>query len=228
MAASKQELFSKYNSKFLEAVCEGNIKVIEETLNNGANIEAKNNVGMTGVYLAIRYEQPEALNYLLERGANVEATIGGCHTPLMDAARFCHFDMVDLLLKAGASPEKKDSNGETALNLLLQQRGLYIYSTDEDFRKKLHDCAERISKKMGLKEDNIEDEDKSLPKSYRIGCKVVKVDRYHPVIIESSTNSPAVSQLTMFGSKDRPENERLDPEDEQEDNQYNGQFMARK
>ena len=101
-------------------------EIISLLLSRGADIDATDRVGRTGLYQMLNYWTSHgslpALRLLLSRGADVNmartrssgfAGVAG-RTPLHNAAGGGKIDCVRMLLRAGADPELRDCDGLTA------------------------------------------------------------------------------------------------------------------
>ena len=79
---------------------DGNPEVVELLLENGADVNAKDDFG-TPLHDASRNGRTEVVELLLERGAEVEAKNKDGRTPLHDASRNGHTKIAKLLLENG-------------------------------------------------------------------------------------------------------------------------------
>ena len=112
-AAQSQEL----ESILLEAASAGNTDMVRSFLENGANIEIKNDVGATPLIFASAKGQKEVVALLLDKGANVNAKTTTGITPLMAAASGGYPEIVKLLLAKGADVSARDQQGRTAFSM---------------------------------------------------------------------------------------------------------------
>jgi len=111
------------NSSIWIAVKEGNIKGIGKWVKYGANIdEVGGNMGCTPLYVAVRYEQREAMQLLIREGANVNACNENGDTPLLLSVSMGSEYFTDFLLSAGASVHTCASNGNTVLQIAITKR----------------------------------------------------------------------------------------------------------
>ncbi|MBU0581296.1 MAG: ankyrin repeat domain-containing protein [Candidatus Margulisbacteria bacterium] len=109
----------------------GNIKIMESLLKNGADINAKTNdfigedadyYGYTPLHMAIVYDQKDAVLFLVEHGANIELTDAAKQTPLLIAARKRNGkDILQILLNKGANLYVKDSFNNNILLIAAQE-----------------------------------------------------------------------------------------------------------
>ena len=112
-AAQSQNL----ESILLEAASAGNTDMVRSFLENGANIEIKNDVGATPLIFASAKGQKEVVALLLDKGANVNAKTTTGITPLMAAASGGYPEIVKLLLAKGADVSARDQQGRTAFSM---------------------------------------------------------------------------------------------------------------
>jgi ankyrin repeat protein len=96
------------NNQLLNAAEDGDIDTINTLLEQGANIEAKDNNGLTALMLAAQEGYTDTINALLERGANINEHNDG-KTVLMFAAENGHTHIVETLLQQGADTEIPDN-----------------------------------------------------------------------------------------------------------------------
>ncbi|KAB8304335.1 hypothetical protein EYC80_003745 [Monilinia laxa] len=111
--------------------------IVDLLLNNGSNIEARNQKGETSLFLAIRSKNESVIKVLLENGANSETKNSNGDTSLLLAAlkklekhigpygkgfeRIVAVKrVVSLLLENGADIEAKDFHGDTPLLLAIR------------------------------------------------------------------------------------------------------------
>lgn len=93
---------------------------VNNALQHGANIEARNSSGQTPLIncaasAAWNDKAVEIVRVLLENHAQIEAKDNAGFTPLIYGAQSGNVDMVKLLLENHANIEAKDNNGETPL-----------------------------------------------------------------------------------------------------------------
>jgi ankyrin repeat protein len=85
-------------------------KKIEEILNQGASVDARDEKGCTPLHLAARANQSEAIKILVAHGADIESRSKDERTPLLDAAHGCAPQALDTLLEAGANTDVRDTS----------------------------------------------------------------------------------------------------------------------
>lgn len=99
----------------LAAVVKGETAAVRTALEQGADIEARNDSERTGLTLAALKGQIEMVDLFLEKGANLEAKDGAGMTPLLWACFGGNVKVVERLLAKGADIQAKDASGGTAL-----------------------------------------------------------------------------------------------------------------
>lgn len=98
---------------FLNLCMRGTVQEISDELTKGANPNAKDSDGMTGLmWAAYDNPDPETITLLLKAGADVNAEDNIRHTALMwAAANNKNSDVLSVLLKAGADVNAKIESG---------------------------------------------------------------------------------------------------------------------
>lgn len=107
---------AKDTQSLLEAVKKGNIDLVKSLISSGANINAKDDRGMTPLHEAAYYGQREVAKVLIAKGANVNGTDTAGQTSLHIAANFGAKFVPELLLANGASISARDVAGNTPLH----------------------------------------------------------------------------------------------------------------
>ena len=106
------------DDKLLSAAGTGDSALIENLLDRGADIEARDDDGETALMKASAAGQAAVVETLLDRGAALEAredVIG--FTALMGASRYGQAAVVETLLNRGADISARSDEGETALDI---------------------------------------------------------------------------------------------------------------
>ena len=80
----------------------------------GANVNLRDNKGVTPLVLAVRLNFLEGVEFLLEKGARVDEANSAGETPLITAIHNRNVQLMRLLLKAGANPDRADNSGRSA------------------------------------------------------------------------------------------------------------------
>lgn len=99
----------------LAAYGSGNPALLKELVDAGADIEARDEDGVTALSNAASMEHNQALEYLLSKGAPVNQIDRKGRTPLYMAAVVGNIDGVKLLLAKGADKSLEDTDGKTAV-----------------------------------------------------------------------------------------------------------------
>jgi hypothetical protein len=93
----------------------GEVKVIEQHIKAGSDLNAKDDYGSTPLIVAATFNKPEAARVLIEAGADMTITNPDGSNPLHIAAFFCRPEIVEYLLEAGADKSILNGTGKTAL-----------------------------------------------------------------------------------------------------------------
>ncbi|KAJ0404425.1 hypothetical protein ATCC90586_003059 [Pythium insidiosum] len=129
----------------------GSIDVARLLLQRGADIESRNENGMTALNAAARCGHGDIVGLLIDHGADIEAKDKNGLTALCVASSGGHMDIVRRLLARGADLGSKSNNGDAALHFtasrgwitvasLLLQHGADVETRNENGETALH-CA---------------------------------------------------------------------------------------
>jgi tetratricopeptide (TPR) repeat protein len=143
LLAAGQAAPGSLDDQLLTAARTGDTAKVQQLLDKGANIEAKNEYGSTALVLAARDGQIEVVRLLLNKGANIEAKDKDDYTALLLSAIRGNTEVVKLLLDKGANIEGKERRGNTPLYAaaskgkvevvkLLLDKGANIEATDNN------------------------------------------------------------------------------------------------
>ena len=99
------------------AAAVGDVNLVKELLEKGANPNAKDRFNQTPLHFAARHGHVEVVKLLLEYKADPNAKDKDSVTPLHAAASNGRVDVVKLLLEYGADPKVEDKDGDTPLDL---------------------------------------------------------------------------------------------------------------
>ena len=116
MTEQQQE---ELNNALQRAARNGHAEVCRLLLEQGADVNATNWLGLTPLFLAAWRGHVEVCRLLLERGANVHAVTRNNDTPLHDAARNGQADVCRLLIERGADVHVANWFGWTPLDLAI-------------------------------------------------------------------------------------------------------------
>ncbi len=106
---------SELNRKFIGSAGLDPVNILEELIQKGADINARNSSGITPLMNASSSGKTKNVIFLLSIGSDINAKSHNCRTALMKAAQFGHADVVKILLHEGADMNAKDKECETAL-----------------------------------------------------------------------------------------------------------------
>ncbi|ELU13439.1 hypothetical protein CAPTEDRAFT_98474, partial [Capitella teleta] len=104
---------------YLHTVCYlNNVRVVKLLLNKGVEIDARDILGRTPLYIAICYSTNETtlkmiVEVLVTNGANVDTSDYDGNTPLHRASIRKHLSIVNYLLENGADPNAMNNEGNT-------------------------------------------------------------------------------------------------------------------
>ena len=106
------------NYRLLKAIEKGNLELVKELLEQGAEINARDKYGWTALHFASLYGHLEIVKELHEAGAEIEAkTNNNGMTALHYASRNGHLEIVKYLVEKGADIEAKTNYNKTSLHL---------------------------------------------------------------------------------------------------------------
>ena len=92
-------------SALVEAAAEGEMEVVTQLLEAGADMNRRNQLGMTPLNSASEEGQLDMVHFLMDAGADKDPRDGG-QTPLCSAGWGQQEEVVALLLKAGVNPDR--------------------------------------------------------------------------------------------------------------------------
>jgi hypothetical protein len=87
-------------TELVSAAANGNLTLLKSLLDQGGNIEERDNSGDTPLNEAARNGQIEAVRLLIDRGANLSTQNNSGGTPLMAATRYGYKEVIQLLQEA--------------------------------------------------------------------------------------------------------------------------------
>lgn len=115
------------NLDLIKEVKNNNISKVEKLLQNGANVNAKDNDGYTVLLMAVIFRHTDIVKLLLKHKADINAIETSGYNALMLASVRGYIDIVKILLKHNANVNVKNiNNGFTALMLALLNRHIDI------------------------------------------------------------------------------------------------------
>merc|ERR1740124_615229 len=105
------------DNKFLHACEQGNLKMVQDFIGNGANVNAKDQEhGYTGLHVASKYGHNPIIKCLIVNDARIDEKDNKDRTPLMSAANANHPLAIKTLLLSGANEKIKDNDDNTAFD----------------------------------------------------------------------------------------------------------------
>ena len=105
----------------LKAVDGGDLSQAKVYLDQGVDVNGKNNNGWSAAMIAASRGNLEMLKLLIEKGADVSLANSDGNTALHIASFFAREELVELLLKNGASVRVKNGRGETPVDVVSAQ-----------------------------------------------------------------------------------------------------------
>ncbi len=117
LSCGEKETAEERDRRFLHAAIEGNTGEMKQLLDRGADIDARDEKGMTAVHLVVENDHASALEFLIRSGADVNARDGHGWTPLHLAAFLNDTYLMGLLLDRGADSRIRDDDGRTPLDV---------------------------------------------------------------------------------------------------------------
>ena len=98
----------------------GNIERMEKSLEQGVDIDMKNEAGSTALMIATYSRQVEAVEFLCKKGANLNIQNSNGATALIHSAYYNIYDAAEILVRYGADTTIEDRYGNTALDYAKQ------------------------------------------------------------------------------------------------------------
>jgi hypothetical protein len=100
-----------------QAIINGDIDQVKSQISAGTDVNLKNKMNWTPLQTAIRHQQKEIIQFLLEKGADVNARDNLGKTPLHLAVETGQKELVEQLIAKGAQINVMDRSGDNALSL---------------------------------------------------------------------------------------------------------------
>ena len=109
---------SNSGKALIDAAMDGNFEKVKLLIEKGADIDAKDNDGVTALMYVSRAGDLEIAKYLVENGTDINAKDSDWgYTALIYAAEHGNLEIVKYLVEKGANVNIKDNHGRTALDL---------------------------------------------------------------------------------------------------------------
>jgi ankyrin repeat protein len=99
----------------MEAAFNGDTAEVRAAIDNGANVDAKDENGVTALIYAATSGHLEIARLLVANGAKIELADGQGMTPLIEAVANEHLDLAEFLLAKGADINAANGDGDTPL-----------------------------------------------------------------------------------------------------------------
>jgi len=130
----------KRNASLLDAAKKGVVAAVKQSLQDGAEINARDEGKSTPLHWAMDRCSSDATITLLEAGAEVDALNVSQYSPLHWAAHYGHIATVEILLAAGADLTLKNVNGKTPITIARDEKHIelanYLQSIVDDPTKR--------------------------------------------------------------------------------------------
>ncbi len=126
----------------LRAAYEGNTEILNYLLDQGANIDFKDQAQSTPLDWAITNNNTDIARILVERGADIEASDEDDYTPLMITVAEGNFDIVRILLDKGSNIEARDKQGKTSLILAIYEENIRMVEYLLEMGANLHTVSD--------------------------------------------------------------------------------------
>ena len=117
MQADKKKNPPSRSRSLHEAAKNGDIKALRWHLEQGVDIDQKDDGGNTALLLAAKNGHLKAVKWLYEKGANIDESNNEGDTALLLAAFEGNWDVLDYLYEKGANIDESNNEGDTALLL---------------------------------------------------------------------------------------------------------------
>jgi hypothetical protein len=105
------------NLQLLKAATDGNIKIVTSLLEEGVDINTKNNLGWTPLHAAIWNHRDNVAEMLIDKGADINAKDDKGRTPLHFAVEKAKKNIVELLIAKGADVNAISNDRQNALTI---------------------------------------------------------------------------------------------------------------
>ena len=109
------DFYNNANTGLMKAAHHGYTDIAELLLENGANLETKDSMGMTALSYGVSAKRYDIVEFLLNVGANPNNINKGGYTPLASALLHGNEKISRLLIERGANLNNKDNKGNTPL-----------------------------------------------------------------------------------------------------------------
>ncbi|MFY7836702.1 MAG: ankyrin repeat domain-containing protein [Novosphingobium sp.] len=107
----------------------------------GANVNARDNRGVTPLVLACEMGFIEGVDELIKSGARIDEANNTGETPLISAVHRKDLALVRMLIKAGANPDRPDNSGRSARDYAMLDKGSAVLGEIERSAKEAGGAA---------------------------------------------------------------------------------------
>ena len=121
MEIIKQENITQLNKEWFQAVTRNDTQCIARFLENGFDIETRNDTQYTALHVAAEHNYTDMANLLLDNKAIIDSKRSYEYTPLLDAAAYGHVEMTLFLLKRGANVHERDDSEWSMLHWIANE-----------------------------------------------------------------------------------------------------------
>lgn len=121
---------------------EGNVSIVKELIENGADVNASNKDGITALHAAVRANNIDCVDILLENGAYVDPLDADGSTPIHYVAEIGSVEILESLIEIAIEKlENSDDSDKPAKNLVCLQNfsgntALHIAAQNGEFKRK--------------------------------------------------------------------------------------------
>lgn len=126
------------------ACLQGNLETVKEQIENGADLNKKDQFGSTPLQIAVTFNRLNIVETLLNAGAEINLTNNDGSTPLQTAAFFGRIEIVRVLLEKGADKFHRNNYSSTAYD---------IVSAPFEYDKEIYDQMRSVLGQFGLNLD---------------------------------------------------------------------------
>jgi len=152
-------------------------KEITFLIENGANINDKDQIGQTPLIVATQNGCKKIVELLIGAGADIHERNDFGHSAIITAAQENQLEIAQFLIESGADVNARDAEGETPYTYALQiHRGKRTPLSDLFLKHMTDNSGKGIKKKVIKKRKNIK-KNKSVKKGFKKGKKSKKKNK---------------------------------------------------